>query len=753
MIVLSFLILYNGFNSSWYHSVNGFRSFLNSIGIAMVLWRMPLLKKKPHKLLDPPNGLEPRELVYQVRLTKEIFRDYQLYLKRINLYRQRVWTCKSTGKTSLTYEEALESEKLSSKKVQTLPGELVAPALRIIQFSTLSLKDLADTIATKLQSCFFTGAELYANRDGELHPCRILEMVTDEDGEPQYKVGFLDKDEEINESAVLSGEDLSWKKFPFSRNFLKSFIRESTCRSIPWVVNEYLAKAHGISRKIPKELQDKYVFQNGELVQQRKQDDKTGRENGKRKRAENDSHVAEETHRDVNESEKESINYPIEDLLLPPDHDDADITQRPRLSRDFNVSMDCAGDLLMVWDFCSSFGRQLHLWRFSLEDFENALCHKESISVLIMEVHACLFRFLINEDSDKFKALKRRSRKSKITLITWTEYLCDFLESVDTPDLCFDTGTIKRGHYGLLDPSVKLKILRELVNHIAETIAFKGEIDKLVEQRHTLGAARREEALAEARMKREEKERSKTGEESDGVLDNSRLENKKNSPQITERSEDSRKKESFAWEIKMENGSVSSKRNEISEKRLMGNVYLRKHKRQKTDTKITSKEEEEEVKEISGKKQGGKSSSEDEKRRGPEQRRQYYEGEMEKIVIRTNPLGKDRNYNRYWWFRSSGRIFVEDSDCKEWGYYTSKEELDALMGSLNRKGERELSLHMQLEKFYDRICSTLQKRTKDIAEKIEMEEAVVRRSTRVRALLHENPASAFLRYVNKWKEE
>lgn len=38
---------------------------------------MPLLKKKSHKLLEPPNGLEPREAVYQVRLTKEIFRDYQ----------------------------------------------------------------------------------------------------------------------------------------------------------------------------------------------------------------------------------------------------------------------------------------------------------------------------------------------------------------------------------------------------------------------------------------------------------------------------------------------------------------------------------------------------------------------------------------------------------------------------------------------------------------------------------------------------
>lgn len=55
--------------------------------------------------------------------------------------------------------------------------------------------------------------------------------------------------------------------------------------------------------------------------------------------------------------------------------------------------------------------------------------------------------------------------------------------------------------------------------------------------------------------------------------------------------------------------------------------------------------------------------------------RQYYEREMEKIVIRTNPLGKDRDYNRYWWFRSNGRIFVEDSDSKEWSYYTSKEEV------------------------------------------------------------------------------
>ncbi|KAM1098999.1 hypothetical protein TB2_005526 [Malus domestica] len=71
---------------------------------------MPLLKRKPFPLAELPNDLESHELVYQVRTTKEIFRDYNEYLNRINLYRQRIWMCKVSGKTNLTYEEALLSE-------------------------------------------------------------------------------------------------------------------------------------------------------------------------------------------------------------------------------------------------------------------------------------------------------------------------------------------------------------------------------------------------------------------------------------------------------------------------------------------------------------------------------------------------------------------------------------------------------------------------------------------------------------------
>lgn len=55
--------------------------------------------------------------------------------------------------------------------------------------------------------------------------------------------------------------------------------------------------------------------------------------------------------------------------------------------------------------------------------------------------------------------------------------------------------------------------------------------------------------------------------------------------------------------------------------------------------------------------------------------KEHYEREMEKRLIRTNPLGKDRDHNRYWWFKGDGRIFVESSESKQWGYYSTKEEV------------------------------------------------------------------------------
>jgi len=112
----------------------------------------------------------------------------------------------------------------------------------------------------------------------------------------------------------------------------------------------------------------------------------------------------------------EVIKYPIDDLLVKPGPDDPVFTDRPSPSKDFNIPMSCVGNLLMVWDLLNSFGRLLHLWPYSLEDFENAICHKDSNVVLLVETHAALFRFLIKDDDEYSSAVKSRKMKSKVII-------------------------------------------------------------------------------------------------------------------------------------------------------------------------------------------------------------------------------------------------------------------------------------------------------------------------------------------------
>ncbi|KAG5021461.1 hypothetical protein JHK82_017362 [Glycine max] len=74
-------------------------------------------------------------LVLRLQHSLRVRQGQSDYLNRLNQYRQRVWTCKITGKSGLTYEEVLVLEKHAAEKVQQIPEELVAPALRIIHYT------------------------------------------------------------------------------------------------------------------------------------------------------------------------------------------------------------------------------------------------------------------------------------------------------------------------------------------------------------------------------------------------------------------------------------------------------------------------------------------------------------------------------------------------------------------------------------------------------------------------------------------
>ncbi|KAK9073932.1 hypothetical protein SSX86_006526 [Deinandra increscens subsp. villosa] len=690
---------YNRFSRSFYarafleteqHEISQAAMGAAAAADIIIIIIMPLLKRKPFSLLDTPDDLKPEEMVFQIRFTKEIFHDYCEYLKRINLYRQRIWTCKSTGKSNLTYEEALVSEKQANDKVQHFPKQLMEPVLRHVQFSMLPLRDLVTSIAANLKERLLEGSEIYARKNNRIYPCKIVKVIDDE-GElekTQYQVAWLDKDKKVTESAVLSADDLINKKLPFSRDVLKSFIRESTCRSAPWVLHHKLALKYGISTNIPQELANR-----------RKRSKEANNGERKLKKLKVDADIEDDV----------PIKYPIDDLLVRPADDDPVFVARPPPTRDFKVPMECVGDLLMIWDFCCSYSKLLNLSPFSLDDFENAICYKDSNIVLIVECYSALLRLLMKDDGDYFIALQKKKRKPKISLVTWTDYMCDFLELVENKELSTHISTIRRGHYGILDIRAKLAIFVELVGEALACNIMREKLDEYIEERKALAAERRGEALEQGRKRRERKEMVK------------------------------------AAAAALEQIDAAAKK-PAQQEHISDNRFLLLEYSGKTPVKVDTGC----IKDLNAK---GSKKNKTEDITNIEQRKEYLEREMEKRFIRTNPLGKDRDYNRYWYFRKDTRVFVESCDHKQWGYYTTKPELEALMGSLNEKGEREKALKKQLEKRYNKISSEMQKKSKE-AERIQMEEeAALRRSSRVRAPPRENPARAFLKYVNKLKQQ
>ncbi|KAM0895186.1 hypothetical protein ACQ4PT_023998 [Festuca glaucescens] len=623
---------------------------------------MPLLNKKPFSLLEPPKDLDPEQTVFQIRFTKEIFLDYQEYVKRLNLYRQRVWTCKVSGKSNLTFEEALVSEHQAMEKAQNLPTEIMAHVLRMTQYSTLGLIELVNKIYAALQEDVFEGIELHAKKDDAEAPCKILKILDSGDTK-LYEVGWIrqGKSKTVINTSVVKATDLIRRRAPVSRNILKLLIRDSTSHSTLWIIHEHLAKKYGISMEPPNGI----MYGEGLQKKGRKRHDCVTTEDGRKKSKKDEEHACV------------PIKYPIDDLLVSPAADDPALLKRPPLVTDFGIPRNSVGDLLMVWDFCLSFGRVLNLYPFSLADLENAICHKES-NVLIVEIHSALFRLLIEDDGDYFTALQTNKRKSKLSSEKWAEYLSFFLEKTEIEELSCNSGAVRRGYYGLIDADIKLKILQELVEEAITTDSIREKLSERVEQQQALVATKREIA----RKEREEKNKNSKNENNDVVQDGNEC--------VDEQGK----------------GKEESDKRDISASKIERKLHLVRH----------------------------------------------LETEKAKLSIRASPLGKDRHYNRYWFFKREGRLFVESSDCKEWGYYNTKEELDVLMSSLNVKGIRERALKLQLEKFYNSISNALEKRLKEITHKTSLEEAVLRRSTRVRAQPRDSPSMAFLKYVNKWNE-
>ncbi|KAL6063189.1 midasin isoform X1 [Balamuthia mandrillaris] len=166
---------------------------------------MPLLHKRKVSLPSAQPPYRSTEEYWVHRVTREVFTNYKDYIERVELYRQPIWTCEYSGKSGMTYEEALLSEQHCMQLASALPKHYYQEAFRVIHQNTEGLTGLVDTLSKHLKQTFVTGERVMLKREGRLvtilkrmstNKKTALYEVTTEENPTEYENGANEKEKE-----------------------------------------------------------------------------------------------------------------------------------------------------------------------------------------------------------------------------------------------------------------------------------------------------------------------------------------------------------------------------------------------------------------------------------------------------------------------------------------------------------------------------------------------------------------------------
>ncbi|KAJ3162435.1 hypothetical protein HDU86_004916 [Geranomyces michiganensis] len=391
--------------------------------------------------LDPLNQLLHTQMeVWQVRSTGEIFTNYDDYIARYSFLRKRQFSCAKTGKTNLTYEEALASEQQAIKRVEeTFPEVWRLPAMKLIHYSMEKLNTLTETLYDHFATHLFLREFIYINVEGVLAMAQILEAIppkgraplegpyTITDPEILYRVNLVDNEHNLLTTQDLDGAFPVEYIYPVSQlkrdrqilakqNF-KKFIRDVATREVwigaPWIVRPEFIKKYEVPDVIPpaaaEVLEDRHRKLTGEpKVKPTPKKEKgadgspaaNGKSKGKTAKAEKEKGAKKKGRPPKNvdadgkpikkprpsraKPKPKVLKFPMEDLELlevaPPQFEGVEgpIPVMPELSHDFGaVSRINTKDLIQVVNFLCVHGKALHMFPFTLDEFVKALSHRD----------------------------------------------------------------------------------------------------------------------------------------------------------------------------------------------------------------------------------------------------------------------------------------------------------------------------------------------------------------------------------------
>ncbi|KYN28417.1 Bromodomain adjacent to zinc finger domain protein 1A [Trachymyrmex cornetzi] len=236
---------------------------------------MPLLRKQPFQRLHVSSDFRDDDEVYHCEVTNEIFKNYNEFCERIILCNSLIWSCSITGKTNMTFEEALQCEENAKRSLKEFPMELRIPILYLAsKTNRSSFNEMIEDVYQFARDRYFVGEMVEASfTEDAWCNCHILQVIVpteqqvkaymNENGSLQehyyhppaklfrYEVEQLDSgDSDITQIMIVEASQVRRRKQHYSRDRNKIFLRQLSEQNNSgiWVVKESVLEKYGISK-------------------------------------------------------------------------------------------------------------------------------------------------------------------------------------------------------------------------------------------------------------------------------------------------------------------------------------------------------------------------------------------------------------------------------------------------------------------------------------------------------------------------
>ena len=629
---------------------------------------MPILKKQPY--IPRPNPLfdNPSTLVYQLSLTGEIFSSYEDYLGALTELNKPQWTCKLTGKTGLTFEQALLSEMETSELVEAIPEELKKFAASKAQFSLAAISVIVDNIVDELKIKFLRGElVLFEEEPGRRIPARVISTPEDESKGNVYELELLDPigHSTIGEARSIGVKLLSRPKNALSKILIKKFLRGVTYRRnafLPWQLTDETISSLGISIEAPPEIAAMLIKDANNRM--RSPSKKTGKS-------------AKPL---ILESPPALPVYPMDDFLLLPE-DLIDESKFPSLAS----CPDYFSASLEAWSFITCFSKKIKVSPISWEDWQECLEWTERKNPPLEAIYYALLTPI-----SKF-----RKNSSKTQYFEWLQPISNFFVSPSATKFHEDNEIQKDESDAILNETelaeylAKFKWSEEKDPHWSSLAAgfladcaFLNPSDPFLGQIVSSYLGKKDPSLILAALSPDSKVtiilaliRTMMLKFIDPIKDmvDSIFSSQENL--VIEKKEGLAERHRLHEQISEQEALISSlkENNEVKDAR-KAEAVLRGYRA--AESKV-------------------------------EKRIEKTDRDLNKAIrVRPEPLGTDHQGRSYWLFSDSfqlGSLFVEQPDCDDnnnnarWYRLESKEQFDRLVNEyLNEKGLRENALKLKL---------------------------------------------------------